>query len=131
MNKLILGLLLSSGLLLPVIATASPDDDVTIRVMEMDEHSGSDITRHIELPDSAAEHAREAAEHGTNTASRSHDNEREAERDVEHENEREMERESDEREMEHENEREMERESDDREVERDDNNNSGHRGSSE
>lgn len=113
MNKLMLSSIVVLGMSLPMAAIASPDD-VTIRVMEMDEHSTEDVTRHIDLPESA-EHAKEAAEHrsGSSDSSGAHDNERE--HDMERENERE-----EEREVEHENEREIERE-----VDRSDSNEQG------
>jgi len=103
------------GLAMPLVAIASPDDDVTIRVMEMNEHAADAVTRHIELPDVASDRGKEQSEHGLNTAntarSKEHEKEREYENEAEHENEMENEKEVErEIEIEMENEKEVERE---------------------
>ena len=98
------------GLAMPLVAIAAPGDDVTIRVMEMNEHAADAVTRHIELPDVASDRGKEQSERGLNTAntarSKEHEKEREYENEAEHENEMEVEREIEnevEREIEHEN----------------------------
>jgi len=110
---------------LPLTVMASPDDDVTIRMMEVNEHASEAITSHIELPEVTSNHAREHAANGLETANndqsgdveqdREHDMDKEDkdkenrdhEMDREDEHEREMDREDD-------NEREMDTERDDR-----------------
>ncbi len=118
LNKTILIVL---GMALPLSVMASPDDDVTIRMMEANEHATQAVTRHIELPEAADVRAKEHAAEGLETANRNRNRNRNGD-DGEHEMERE---ESHEREME----REMERdESHEREMDRDDRKDVEHEG---
>ncbi len=118
LNKTIL---IALGMALPLSVMASPDDDVTIRMMEVNEHSTQAVTRHIELPEAAENRAKEHAAEGLETANRNRNRNRNGD-DGEHEMERE---ESHEREME----REMERdESHEREMDRDDRKDVEHEG---
>jgi len=64
MKTLNKAILIALGASLSPAIMASPDDDVTIRVMGMDEHATEMVTRHIELPAIADEHAKERAEKG-------------------------------------------------------------------
>lgn len=127
MKNLNKAILIAMGMALPLGAMASPDDDVTIRMMDASEHAGEAVTREIELPDVANEHAKEHAARGMDTANKNrnrngdHDGDMDRERDRDHEADDEdhshdMDRER-EREREHEMEREMERE---HEMERED-----------
>lgn len=138
MKTLNKAIFIALGLALPVSVMASPDDDVTIRMMDASEHATEAVTREIELPEVADEHAKEHAAKGLDTANKnrmrehgddaehgdvdhdrkhehdmdSEDREHEMEREQEHEREMEMERE-DRKDIEHEG---MDRE----EVERED-----------
>ena len=116
LNKTIL---IALGMALPLSVMASPDDDVTIRMMEANEQTTQAVTRHIELPEAAENRAKEHAAEGLETANRNRNRNGD---DGEHEMERE---ESHEREME----REMERdESHEREMDRDDRKDVEHEG---
>jgi len=113
------------GMALPLTVMASPDDDVTIRMMEVNEYASEAVTSHIELPEVSGDHAREHAANGLDTENndqsgdveqdKEHDmdkedkdkEDRDHEMDREDEHEREMDREDD-------NEREMDTERDDR-----------------
>ncbi len=105
---------------LPLGVMASPGDDVTIRMMEVNEHAVDAVTSHIELPEAADDHAREHAADGLDTANKNRD--KNMEREENHEadggdRDHEMDREEDhEREMdrEEEHERDMATERDDR-----------------
>lgn len=133
MKNLNKAILIAMGMALPLSAMASPDDDVTIRMMDVNEHAAEAVTSHIELPDISNDHAREHAANGLDTANndqsgdveqdREHDmdkedkdkEDRDHEMDKEDDHERDMDREDDnEREMDREddNEREMDREDD-------------------
>jgi hypothetical protein len=120
MKNLNKAIIIALGMALPLSVMASPGDDVTIRMMEMNEHAADTVTSHIELPDTANDHAREHAANGLETANNSrggdmdHENDHDAnggdrdhEMDRENEHEREMDREDD-------HEREMDSERDDR-----------------
>ena len=65
MKKLNITVTLALGLLIPFAALAlTPEDEVTIRVMEMHEKSTSSVMDRIELPDAAIDKvAEEANEH--------------------------------------------------------------------
>ena len=116
LNKTIL---IALGMVLPLSVMASPDDDVTIRMMEANEQTTQAVTRHIELPEAAENRAKEHVAEGLETANRNRNRNGD---DGEHEMERE---ESHEREME----REMEREeSHEREMDRDDRKDVEHEG---
>jgi len=79
---------------LPLSVMASPDDDVTIRMMEVNEHAAEAVTSHIELPEIADDHAKDHAADGLETASNDHDAEGEdREHEIEEDHEREMDRE--------------------------------------
>jgi len=71
LNKTIL---IALGMTLPLTVMASPGDDVTIRMMEMNEQAAGAVTSHIELP-AAADHARENAADGIETSGKSSDGE--------------------------------------------------------
>lgn len=62
MKKLSIVTALTLGLSLPLSAMA--DDDVTIRVMEMNEVSSDAVMQQIELPDAASDEAAENGEPG-------------------------------------------------------------------
>lgn len=62
MNKLTLAVVLGLGMSLPLGAMASTDEEVTIRVMQMNENSSDNVTRYIELPDAASDQAQEQAQ---------------------------------------------------------------------
>ncbi|HEY9050349.1 MAG TPA: hypothetical protein VIQ03_02320 [Gammaproteobacteria bacterium] len=62
MNKLTLAVVLGMGMSLPLGAMASTDEEVTIRVMQMNENSSENVTRYIELPDAASDEAQEQAQ---------------------------------------------------------------------
>lgn len=62
MNKLTLAVVLGLGLTLPLGAMASTDEEVTIRVMQMNENSSDNVTRYIKLPDVASDEAKEQAQ---------------------------------------------------------------------
>lgn len=54
MKKLYIAVVLALGLVIPFVATAAtPDAEVTIRVMEMHEKSTASVMNRIELPDAA------------------------------------------------------------------------------
>lgn len=117
MKNLSRTILIVLGMALPPVVMASPDDDVTIRMMEANERSSEAVTRQIELPEAAAEQAREHADDGLKAANRNRNRNRNAEDgEGDHEQDHDMERER-EREMEREREREEIRE---RESDRDD-----------
>lgn len=128
MNKLNKAILIALGMSLPLSVMASPDDDVTIRMMQANEHAGESVTSHIELPETAAHHAREHAANGLDMANNNrngdHHGEKERDKDRDHEIEREDEHERErdmEREEEHDRERDMERADErERDMERDD-----------
>ena len=109
-------ILIALGMALPLSVMASPDDDVTIRMMQANEHATQAVTRHIELPEAADDRAKEHAADGLQAANknrnRNGDMDRDREHDLDggdrdHEMEREMERE---REMVREGEMDRERE---------------------
>lgn len=62
MKKLTLAVVLGLGMSLPLGAMASTDEEVTIRVMQMNENSSGNVTRYIELPDAASDEADEQAQ---------------------------------------------------------------------
>jgi len=114
MKNLNKAILIALGMALPLGAMASPDDDVTIRMMEVNEHAGDAVTRLIELPEVADDRAREHAAYGLETANKNRDRDHDMDRENDHEDrDREMDREE-------ERERDMDTERDDRkDVERD------------
>jgi len=59
MKKLTVVIVLGLGLSFPLGAIASPDDEVTIRVMEMHEYSKESVMQIIELPVVALEHGKQ------------------------------------------------------------------------
>lgn len=62
MKKLNLAIMLALGLIIPVSALATDStDEVTIRMMNMNEYSSGNLTRNIELPDMASEQAETSA----------------------------------------------------------------------
>lgn len=117
MKNLNKAILIALGMALPLGAMASPDDDVTIRMMEVNEHAADAVTSHIELPEAADDHAREHAAKGLETANKNRDRDHDMDREDNHEDrDREMDRDED-------HEREMDREEDherDMDTERDD-----------
>ncbi len=129
------------GMALPLTVMASPDDDVTIRMMEVNEHAVDAVTSHIDLPAAADDHAREHAANALETANKNRDGEHDS-KDNENEHamegsdnrDHEMERDDGhEREIdnEQEHEREMDREDGherDMETERDDRKDVEHEG---
>ncbi|MFW2373164.1 MAG: hypothetical protein ACN4GM_08585 [Gammaproteobacteria bacterium] len=60
MNKQLTALMIAGSLLMPISVMADETEDLTIRVMEMNENSVEAVTRNIELPDAASENAAEA-----------------------------------------------------------------------
>lgn len=68
MNKQLKVIMISSSLLMPFGAMAEEAEDLTIRVMEMNENSVEAVTRNIELPDVASDSAVENAGQGLQTA---------------------------------------------------------------
>lgn len=59
MNKQLTALVMAGSLLLPIGAMADETEDLTIRVMEMNENSVQAVTRNIELPEAASDNAAE------------------------------------------------------------------------
>ena len=55
MKNLSKTILIALGMAMPLSVIAAPDDDVTIRMMQANEHATEAVTRHIELPEAAAE----------------------------------------------------------------------------
>lgn len=107
MNKLTVAMVLGLGMSLPLGVMASPDDEVTIRVMQMNEESSDKIMRFIELPDAASDEAKEQAQNRERVRERVRENQHDPE-DTTQEQIMEQEREQDmmqerERMMEHEN----------------------------
>ncbi len=121
MKNLNTAILIALGMALPLGVMAAPGDDVTIRMMEVNEHEIEDVTSHIELPEAADDHAREHAAKGLDTANNAKNDDREHDMDKEdvdqegrdHEIEREEEHER-EMDREEEHERDIETERDDR-----------------
>lgn len=68
MNKPLTAIMIAGSLLIPFGAMAEEVEDLTIRVMEMNENSVEAVTRHIELPDVASENAVEHAAQGLQNA---------------------------------------------------------------
>lgn len=152
MKNLNTAILIALGMALPLSVMASPDDDVTIRMMEANEQAVESVTTHIELPEAADDHARDHAAKGLDMANNEKSDERDHEMDNKEdrdhemdkergdEHERDMDREDErERDMDREDERDMESERDDRkdvehdgmdreEVEREGLDNIDHRG---
>ena len=62
MSKLTVAVILGLGMLLPLSAMAGSDDEVTIRVMHMNENTSEKVLRYIELPDAASDEADEQAQ---------------------------------------------------------------------
>jgi len=124
MKNLNKAILIALGMILPLSVMASPDDDVTIRMMEANEHASESVTSHIELPEAADDHAIEHATNGLDTANNDHSGD--LEKDREHEVDR-----DDDREDEHERDLDLDREEDherDVETERDDRKDIEHEG---
>ena len=59
MKKINTAIAFSIGLLLPFAAMGASDEEVTIRVMEMHEHSSQAVMNQIELPEVANDEARQ------------------------------------------------------------------------
>lgn len=78
-----LGMALSPGVM------ASPDGDITIRMMEENEQTTDAVTRHIELPAATAERATEHADEGLAAANRNRNRNRNGDQEMEREMERE------------------------------------------
>lgn len=57
MNKQLTAIMIAGSLMMPIGAMAEEAEDLTIRVMEMNENSVQAVTRNIELPDAASENA--------------------------------------------------------------------------
>ncbi|MCW8956614.1 MAG: hypothetical protein OQL09_07000 [Gammaproteobacteria bacterium] len=68
MKKQITAIMIAGSLLMPIGAMAEEAEDLTIRVMEMNENSVEAVTRNIELPEMASEEAADALQ--TRTQSR-------------------------------------------------------------
>ena len=68
MNKQLTAIMIAGSLLTPIGAMGEEAEDLTIRVMEMNENSVEAVTRNIELPDAASENAVENAAQGLQTA---------------------------------------------------------------
>ncbi|GMR01621.1 MAG: hypothetical protein BMS9Abin19_1027 [Gammaproteobacteria bacterium] len=81
MKNLNKAILIALGMALPLSVMASPDDDVTIRMMEVNEHATEAVTSHIELPEIADDHAGEHAAEGLETASNDHDDDMDQEKE--------------------------------------------------
>lgn len=112
MKNLNKSILIALGMALPLSVMAAPGDDVTIRMMQANEHATEAVTRHIELPESADDRAKEHAADGLQAANKNHNRNGDMDHDLDggdrdHEMEREMERE---REMVREGEMDRERE---------------------
>lgn len=113
MKNLNKAILIALGMALPISVMASPDDDVTIRMMDTNERATEAVTSQIELPEAADDRAREHAAKGLETANKNRDGEHddmnaegddrdhEMDREVEHEREMETER-DDRKDVEHE-----------------------------
>jgi len=120
MKNLNKAIIIALGMALPLSVMASPGDDVTIRMMDMNEHAADTVTSHIELPGTADDHAREHAANGLETANNGSNGDMDRENDHESDNgssDHDMDRETEhEREMdrEDEHERDMTSERDDR-----------------
>ncbi len=119
MKNLNTAILIALGMALPLSVMASPDDDVTIRMMEANEQAIESVTTHIELPEAADDHARDHAAKGLDMANNENSDERDHEMDNKEDRDHEMDKERDnehERDMdrEDEHERDMESERDDR-----------------
>lgn len=115
MNNLNKTMLITLGMILPLSVMASPDDDVTIRMMGANENASEAITRQIELPEAASERAKEHASEGLEAANKNRNRNGEMDRS------RERDVDGDDRDHEMEREREREREeSHEREMDRDD-----------
>ena len=83
MKKLSVAVLLTLGVSLPYSAMAA-DDDVTIRMMDMNETAYENVMKEIELPESASDNGRENSAKGLANANerRALNRERKAERDL-------------------------------------------------
>jgi len=76
MNKHLTAMIISGSLLIPAGAMADETEDLTIRVMEMNENSVQAVTRNIELPDAASENAVENVAQGLQTANQNRERNR-------------------------------------------------------
>lgn len=74
MKKLNTAIAISLGLLMPFAAMGASDEEVTIRVMEMNEHSSQAVMNMIELPDVANEEARQQVRNTTQNRHRVREN---------------------------------------------------------
>lgn len=83
MKKLIVNATLGLCLSLPFGAMASPDDEVTIRVMEMHEHSKDSVMQLIELPARALERSEQHNRTGEGDLNMEQERERQRMRDIE------------------------------------------------
>ena len=110
MKNLNKAILITLGMTLPLSVMALPDDEVTIRMMQANEHATKDVTRDIELPEAAADRTKEHAAEGLEAANRNrnrngdmdggdrdHEMEREREREMERERSHERETNRDDR----------------------------------
>ncbi len=93
MRTLFLTLVLGLGMMIPLSAYASPEDEVTIRVMKMHEHTSDKVMQVIQLPDQASDEADENGQQLNRARERNRERERvseaEHEMDREHESEHE------------------------------------------
>ncbi|MFC1589278.1 hypothetical protein ACFL3P_03300 [Pseudomonadota bacterium] len=83
MKKLIVSVTLGLCLSLSFGAMASPDDEVTIRVMEMHEHSKDSVMQLIELPARALERSEQHNRTGEGDVNMEQERERERIRKIE------------------------------------------------
>jgi uncharacterized membrane protein YgcG len=70
MKNLNKAILIALGMALAPGVMASADDDVTIRMMEVNEYASDAVTRHIELPEAADDRASDHAADGLEAANR-------------------------------------------------------------
>ena len=77
MKSLNRAILVALGLSLPFGAMASEEDEVTIRVMQMNEHSYEHVVRNIELPEAASENAETAPDDANKYRDRNRERNRE------------------------------------------------------
>lgn len=96
MKKLTLSIALGLGLSLPFAAMAA-DDEVTIRVMEMNESSVQAVMQEIQLPDAASDQAQENNQQANREQQRNREMHENGEQVMAHEGEMEQAREMEQR----------------------------------
>ena len=79
MKKLNIAIALALGLLLPSVAMAASDTDVTIRLMQMHEKSTQEVMNRLELPEMAIDKVTEEANYKKRLIKRVSDTEAQAE----------------------------------------------------